>query len=160
IEWLLLQNPREEFSGRRAPLPGQQHPGLGLLRELLGLLVVVGEQHGLDGIVFTAAHYHVAMLDRKRVRFLEPRDEAPTPALAQALGGLPVARAAAALEERRVIAAADGEPVAWTAATMVLPVSDRLRERFGGASYEAALAGEGARLAFRLRDPEIAAHAG
>ena len=36
VEWLLLQNPRAEFSARRPQLPGQQHPGLGLLRDVNG----------------------------------------------------------------------------------------------------------------------------
>ena len=50
IEWLLLQNPRAHFGPYRRPLPGQKHPGLGLLKEVFGWLVVVGEVLDLDGI--------------------------------------------------------------------------------------------------------------
>jgi len=34
LEWLTLQNPRLSFSGKRPPLPGQQHPGLVAVAEL------------------------------------------------------------------------------------------------------------------------------
>ena len=77
VEWLLLQNPREPFSAARPRLPGQQHPGLGLLRDFMGWLIVVCEAHGLDGIYFVAAHYHIAMQSRRLVRPLRPLDEAP-----------------------------------------------------------------------------------
>ena len=36
IEWLLLQNPREAFTPARPHLPGQEHPGLGMLRDVIG----------------------------------------------------------------------------------------------------------------------------
>ncbi len=134
VQWLLLQNPRESFTERRPRLPGQQHPGLGLLRDVLGLLVVVCEKHGLDGLAFTAAHYHVAMQSRKLVHFLRPEDEARTRAVTEALVGLALAEAAAAVADRRVVASATGEPMEWAAAPMVLPVSEtasaaRLRPR-------------------------------
>lgn len=156
IEWLLLQNPRESFSERRPQLPGQQHPGLGLLRDVLGLLVVVCEKHGLDGIVFTAAHYHVAMQSRRLVRFLRPEDEARTRALTEALGGMSLAEAAVAIEGGRVAARESGEPTAWTAAPMVLPVSDRLRQLVSGPEYEAAVERERARFAFRVLETPAA----
>jgi hypothetical protein len=155
IEWLLLQNPRESFTKRRPPLPGQQHPGLGLLRDVLGLLVVVCEKHGLEGIAFTAAHYHIAMLSRGFVRFLRPQDEARTRAFTEALDGMPLAGAAAALWEGRVVDSATGEPVQWTAAPMVLPVADRLRQRVGGADYEAAVERERPGFAFRVLDIRV-----
>ena len=84
VDWLLLQNPRERFSPRRPQLPGQQHPGLGLLRDFMGWLVVVCEAHELDGVFFVAAHYHIAMQSRRLVRPLRPEDEARLAALSQA----------------------------------------------------------------------------
>ena len=139
IAWLLLQNPRESFGARRPRLPGQQHPGLGLLPEVLGLLVVVCEELRLDGIVFRAAHYHVAVQSRRHVRFLRPEDEARTRAVTEAVAGLPLAEAAAAVEDKRLVSGATGEPIEWEAAAMVLPVSERLRSLVTGPEYEAAV---------------------
>jgi acetoin utilization deacetylase AcuC-like enzyme len=149
LEWLLLQNPRGEFSARRPRLPGQQHPGLGLLRDIMGWLVVVCEERGLDGIFFTAAHYHIAMQSRRLVRPLDPVDEARLEAFAEALSGLSLAAAAAAVAEGRVLDAATGAPAEWRPIPTVLPVSERLRARVTGPAYEAAVVRERARFFFR-----------
>ena len=149
VEWLLLQNPRGEFSLRRPRLPGQQHPGLGLLRDIMGWLVVVCEQRGLDGIFFTAAHYHIAMQSRRLVRPIDPVDEARLEAFADALAGMSLADATAALSEGRVLDAATGAPTEWAPIPTVLPVSERLRARIGGPAYDAAVARERGRFSFR-----------
>jgi acetoin utilization deacetylase AcuC-like enzyme len=149
LEWLLLQNPRGEFSPRRPQLPGQQHPGLGLLRDIMGWLVVACEQRGLDGIFFTAAHYHVAMQSRRLVRPLDPVDEARLEAYAAALDGLSLADATAAVAEGRVLDATTGAPAEWRPIPTVLSVSERLRARVTGPAYEAAVARERGRLSFR-----------
>ncbi len=154
LEWLLLQNPREPFSPGRPRLPGQQHPGLGLLRDLMGWLVVVCETHALDGIYFVAAHYHIAMQSRRLVRPLRPQDEARLRALARALEGLPLPDATSAVDARRVVDAATGRPLSWEPVATVLPVSERLRSLVSGPEYEGAIAREGERFAFRRIAPE------
>jgi acetoin utilization deacetylase AcuC-like enzyme len=149
IEWLLLQNPREPFSERRPQLPGQQHPGLGLLRDFMSWLVVVCETHQLDGIHFVSAHYPVAVQSRSLVRPIDPRDEARLRRLAAVLAGLPLPEATRAVEQGRVLDA-DGQPVAWTPIAAVLPVSERLHALVSSLAYEAAVARECARLDYRL----------
>jgi acetoin utilization deacetylase AcuC-like enzyme len=150
VEWLLLQNPREAFTERRPRLPGQQYPGLGLLRDFMGWLVVVCEAHGLDGVFFVAAHYHVAMQSRRLVRPLHATDEARLLAMARAFEGVPLSNATSAIEEGRVVDAATRRPVAWQPVATVLPVSERLAARVSGPEYDDAVAREGARFAYRL----------
>ena len=154
LEWLLLQNPREPFSARRPRLPGQQHPGLGLLRDLMGWLVVVCENHELDGIHFVSSHYHVAMQSRRLVRPLDPASEARLRALAAALSGLTLPEATHAVEQG-LVADGEGRPVAWQPVAAVLPVSTRLKLRVSGPEYEAAVAQERDRLNYHLL-PEAA----
>jgi acetoin utilization deacetylase AcuC-like enzyme len=151
VEWLLLQNPRAGFSDRRPRLPGQQHPGLGLLRDIMGWLVVVCERHGLDGIFFTTVHYHLAAQSRSLVRFLHAADEGRLRAFEAALRGLSLAEAAAAVTEGRVIDDATGEPVKWTAVPAVMPVSERLEALVTGPAYEETAQNEAARLSLHVR---------
>jgi acetoin utilization deacetylase AcuC-like enzyme len=150
VEWLLLQNPRESFSEKRPRLPGQLHPGLGLLRDFMGWLVVVCEAHGLDGVFFVAAHYHVAIQSRRLVRPLLPADEARLRAIAAALEGVPLPEGTSAVEEGRLVEAGTGRPATWRPVATVLPVSQRLVELVTGAEYEEAVEREAPRFAYRL----------
>ncbi len=153
VEWLLLQNPHAAFAGTRRALPGQHHPGLGMLGELFGWLVVVSETLALDGLLFRPSHYHLAAVSRRHMRFLDPAAEAVMRALEGALAGLPLDEASRAVEEGRVVRAATGEPVRWTAPATVLPASERLRALTGGAAYEAAVRAAGRDLDLRLVAP-------
>ncbi len=150
LEWLLLQNPREPFSPARPRLPGQQHPGLGLLRDFMGWLMVVCESHGLDGISFVAAHYHIAMQSRRLVRPLRATDEARLRAMARAVAGLPLPLATAAVEDGRLLDAVTRKPVTWRPVATVLPVSARLRAIVSTSAYEEMARREAGRLAFSL----------
>jgi acetoin utilization deacetylase AcuC-like enzyme len=150
VEWLLLQNPREPFSARRPRLPGQQHPGLGLLRDFMGWLMVVCEAHALDGVFFVAAHYHVAMQSRRLVSPLRPEDEARLAALSRALAGLSLPEATEAIEAGGVVDAVSGARVEWKPVATVLPVSDRMRALVSGPEYEDVVRREADRFSFRL----------
>lgn len=150
LEWLLLQNPRESFSERRPRLPGQQHPGLGLLRDFMSWLVVVCEAHGLDGIYFVAGHYHIAVQSRRLVRPLRPADEARLQAMAAALEGVPLPTATELVESGGLLDARTGAPVRWEGVPTVLPVSERLEALVSGPAYDEAVERESAHFAFRL----------
>jgi acetoin utilization deacetylase AcuC-like enzyme len=127
IEWLLLQNPRAEFSPLQQRLPGQEHPGLGLLRHVVAWLVVLCERLKLDGLVSAPARYHMAVLGRRHLRFLDPGAQARFEALYDVLAGMPLPAAERALAEGKVIDAATGTPIAWEPAVQVFPVSERMK---------------------------------
>jgi hypothetical protein len=153
VEWLLLQNPRAEFSARRPQLTGQQHPGLGLLRDIMSWLVVVCERHGLDGIYFITSHYHLAAQSRSLMRLLRAEDEGRVRTFEEALKGLPLPEATAAVTGGRVIDGTTGEAAEWTPVQAVIPVSHELEALVTGADYEEKAAREATRLDLRLRPP-------
>ncbi|HEY4003122.1 MAG TPA: universal stress protein, partial [Candidatus Xenobia bacterium] len=62
LEWVLLQNPQQQFSADRPPLPGQKSPGLGIGYEVAELFVLAAERLGCDGLWNTPQHYHNARL--------------------------------------------------------------------------------------------------
>ena len=139
VEWLLLQNPRGTFSEGSGALPGQLHPGLGMLGEFFGWLVVLSETLALDGMLFRPSHYHLAAMSRKHVRFVDPTAEALMRSLESLLSGVPLDQASHAVEEGRIVYAATGEAVRWEAWPMVLPATQRLRARTEGEAYEIAV---------------------
>jgi acetoin utilization deacetylase AcuC-like enzyme len=139
VEWLLLQNPRLEFTLSRRRLPGQSHPGLGMLREFFGLLVILAEELQLDGVLFNPAGYHIAALSSRFVAFVRPEHEAVFRALYTALGPLPLDESSRAVDEGRVVDRREGKPVSWGACPMVVPVSERLRSLVASDAYEATV---------------------
>jgi acetoin utilization deacetylase AcuC-like enzyme len=150
IEWLLLQNPRGQFTAERPRLPGQEHPGLGVLHDLMALLVLVCDRLQLDGLLFVPSHYHIAFQGRKTMQFLEAAAEGRYRALQEPLQGLPLAAATAAVEAGRVVDVATGKPFEWTPAPMVFPVSERLRALVQGEEYERQVAAAAEGLELRL----------
>jgi acetoin utilization deacetylase AcuC-like enzyme len=151
IEWLLLQNPRGQFTPEHPRLPGQTYPGLGMLQDLIALFILACDRLQLDGLLFVPSHYHVAVQSRKAMRFLSPVDEGLYRALEAPLQGLSLSAAAAAMAEGRLIDEATGHPFAWHPVPMTYPASERLREQVNGEEYERQAAAEAARHAFVLR---------
>jgi len=149
LEWLLLQNPRARFSPRLPPLPGQQHPGLGLLGVVMGLLVLIAEQLGLDGVVDVPSNYYIAAVGRKHLRFLDPAAQARFESLSQLFLGLPLADAERLLQGS-VVDAPTGTIVRWEPAPMVIPVGARLARRLKSEAYDAARRAAKSRLELRL----------
>ncbi|HEY2740172.1 MAG TPA: histone deacetylase [Thermoanaerobaculia bacterium] len=149
IEWLLLQNPRATFTAERPPLPGQRHPGLGLLSDILALLVLACDRLQLDGLLFVPSHFHT-IVQGKHLRFLSPEDEGLIRSVRAALGALPLATAGAAVAAGQVIDEPTGRPFVWTPRAMVLPVTARLRQEVEGEDYERRAAEAAARHAFAL----------
>ncbi len=150
IEWLLLQNPRAEFTADRPRLPGQSHPGLGISQDIIALLILACDRLQLDGLVFVPAHFHTASQGRKWLHFLDPRDEGVFRALRNALHGLPLSEATLAVDEKRVMDVRTGEPFTWRPAPMVMPVTDRLRTLVESEEYERQVKKEAERQAFSL----------
>jgi len=136
VEWLLLQNPREPFTAARPRLPGQDHPGLGLFREVAALLVLACERLKLDGVALRTSHYHVAVLASGILRFLDPVDQAHFRELRRLFEGLSLQAAAHALDQNLVLDRSTGRPMEWRPGKLVLPVSEALKEQLHGADYE------------------------
>jgi acetoin utilization deacetylase AcuC-like enzyme len=146
VEWLLLQNPRLPFGGERQPLPGQAHPGLGLLRETMTALVLVCDRLKLDGLGVGAAHFMPAANSPGDMRFLDPAEEPLFRSMVEAAGGRPAREACLAVERDGLVDEATGELVAWRPFTLIFPVSARLREWFARPEYVERAAAPGPRL--------------
>ncbi len=135
-EWLLLQNPRKQFTTDRPRLPGQEFPGLGLLAEIVALMVVMCERIGLDGIMFVPAHYYMAALGRRHLVFVHPDDAKAYAAIRRAVSGLALADATSAIQDGRVVDSATRTVVKWHTPLMILPVNEDLRERLAATEAE------------------------
>jgi len=103
IEWLLIQDARSKFEMSRPLLPGQKHPGLGLLRDTAAVLVVLSERLELDGLIFTPSHYHLAAISRPLATCAAPTEEGWFRAIQKAVSGKDLLRATKAVESGKII---------------------------------------------------------
>jgi acetoin utilization deacetylase AcuC-like enzyme len=151
VEWLLLQDARPDGVAVDRPLlPGQRHPGMGLLRDMAAVLVVAAEKLRLDGLVFTPSHFHLARLARPQGRFPDAADEARYLAFAQAVKGLNLREASAAVGGGRVRDAASGKVVGWEPRPMVIPVTASLKAELHGSDFRGAVKRARTGLKYRL----------
>jgi hypothetical protein len=130
IEWLQLQRPDAEFSGDRPPLPGQQHPGLGLGRQIVELLRLAARRLGLEGLTSVPSYFHNAFFYNVEFRYVDPREQGIFLALCRDV--LPetfgsVAAASWAITQGMVVDSDhEDESFEWFHDVMVAPLSDRL----------------------------------
>lgn len=149
VEWLLIQDVSSRFELSRPLLPGQQFPGLGLMRDTAAVLVVACERMDLDGLVFIPTHFHLATLAHPLAVFADPVHQARLLALRHAVRGLRLNEAAQAVTGGLVIDEITGQPVRWVPAPMVIPVATDLIEYFSSAEFESKVGK--ARKDFRFR---------
>ena len=152
VDWMLLQHPRGRFTAERPALPGQRHPGLGMLKDAIALLVQVCARLGLDGITFTPSHYHLVQQSTRHLRMLDPADAALFEALQEALAGVPLREAARLVEEEGVVDERTGQPFRWRGMPMLLALSEGLRQRWETERWGERRLAERSRLRLRVRD--------
>jgi hypothetical protein len=149
VEWLLLQNPRARFTAERPALPGQQHPGLGMLSETVAALVLICDRLKLDGIFVVASRFSTAAVALTEMRAVDPETHGRLEALRDALADRSLADAARAAETGGILDEATGEPVVFAPVPMVYEVSERLRQSFAAGDWKRRA--EEARRAARYR---------
>jgi len=145
IEWLLLQNPRANFSDKKKILPGQEHPGLGLGAEVQEVFVQMCLRFRSDGVALHPSHYHVGLGASALFRFLDPKLEGRFRAMYEILKKKELARASYCVDQKR-LRLKSGELIEWVPGDQVHAVSGRLKEYFQSPEYEAAALAEKYRL--------------
>lgn len=138
INWLLMQNPRANFSPQRPPLPGQEHPGLGLFPHFGYLLRLMALRLDCDGLLNHPTGFHNAALYGRFFHFVEPLVEGRFRALERDLEGLSLAAATAAVNGGRVLDG-EGRVFVWEPRSQAAPITNRARSWFASSEYRAAV---------------------
>jgi hypothetical protein len=144
VHWLTLRDPRARFSPKRPKLPGQEVPGLGLVREVTQLVVLASAHLNVAGVAFVPAHYHTAFVARAHFRFVDPVHQGRFEALLRDLGHLPLAEVTEAIDRQEVLM--NGEPFRWEPGEMMLRLN-------GAPGSDPEVAAERDRVAFSVADP-------
>jgi hypothetical protein len=144
VQWLLMQNPKETFDANRLPLPGQNHPGLGVGEQVMEILRNICRRLNLGGLVTIPAHFHNAVMYGVTFNYINPDAEATFRAierdlLAQLDASLPLASWAV---DWRMLVDRNGEklePFKWFHEAMVCPIDEPFTSYFESDEYAKAV---------------------
>ena len=135
IEWMLLQNPTEDFSLRNPQWPGQDYPGLGIGEPTMVMLFQGALRLQLDGLAHHPSRYHIAFIGGGQSFFLDPELQGRFEAIREVLGPLDLTEAAWKME-RGEVCWGDGERVEWIPEDLVIPASERFFAYIGSRDYQ------------------------
>ena len=121
LEWLTLQNPRLSFTRKRPPLPGQQHPGLGLRKKVVDIFIYLARLLRKDGLLAFPAYFHNALLFSRYFCFLNPEKAAEVRAIRKSFPDIPF-KHMAWIVYLNCLRRADGSVYEWRAEEQVIPL--------------------------------------
>lgn len=135
LEWLTLQNPLLEFSGKKTPLPGQKHPGLNLGKKVVDIFIYLARLNGNDGIMAFPSYLHNALLFSRYLHFVNPEKKAEIMAIRETFSKLSFKELAwiVYLDCLRVNGNNHYE---WKAEAQVYPMNKLLERYFNSKQYK------------------------
>lgn len=111
INWLSLRHPRAKFSEQRPQLPGQDVPGLGMVRETAEVFERMVARLKLAGVVFRPSWFHMAYAARKSFSFVNAERQGRFEALLRDTRARPLLEVTRGVAEGRMVL--NGSPYAW-----------------------------------------------
>jgi len=135
LEWLTLQNPLLGFSEKRPPLPGQQHPGLGLRKKVVDIFVYLARLLHKDGLLAFPAYFHNAVLFSRFFYFINPAKYAEVLAIEKAFPKIPF-KHLAWIVYLNCLKYDNGQPYEWKAEEQVYPLRKELKAHFESSAYK------------------------
>jgi hypothetical protein len=135
IQWLRLQDPTRPFTAERPALPGQDHPGLGIGREVMGMFLGMADRLHFGGIVSCPEFAHNAVLYAAEFRFLDPAAQGRFEALREACAGVPLAELAWGVDRGCLLDETTGKCIVWSREEMVRAAEPALQQHFAAPAY-------------------------
>jgi hypothetical protein len=135
LEWLTLQNPLQDFSPERAPLPGQNHPGLNLGKKVLDIFVYLARLTKKDGLLACPAYFHNALLFSRQFSFINPEKEGEVHAIRKSFPQVSF-KDLAWIVHLNCLKGKNKETFEWRGERQVYPINKTLRKYFDSKAYK------------------------
>lgn len=135
FEWLTIQDPLHDFSEKRPPLPGQDHPGLGMGKKLVDLFAYLARLTRKDGLLAFPAYFHNALLFGRYFNFLSPEKAAEIRAIEKSFPKIAF-KHLAWIVYLNCLKHADGRTYEWRAQEQVYPLTKPLAAHFDSRTYK------------------------
>jgi hypothetical protein len=135
LDWLTLQNPKQNFAEDKPQLPGQEHPGLSLGKKVLDLFIYLARLNRNDGILAYPAYFHNALLFSRYFYFINPEKKAEVLTLRQTFPKLSF-KQLAWIVHYDCMKKNDGSTYEWRAEELVYPLNRLLMKYFNSKPYK------------------------
>jgi hypothetical protein len=137
IEWLLLQDPERKYHSGVIPLPGQDHPGLGVGWKVLFILKLMAERLGAAGLYNSPQYYHTARFFHRFFHYVSPEMEGSLLALDRDTYPLHTGVVSWAVLHGLVQLVRNNQstPFQWQGSSQILPFAPQLKHYFSSREY-------------------------
>jgi len=136
IEWLSAKNPLKEFNDMRPQLPGQTHPGLGVMEYCFELLYLMAKLVYKDGFLDIPDHMHGAMIYSKKFKFFDPVHEGILRAVMRDLSSYSLSDISWGVITSTIIERYKNEPAVYEPGEQIFYVSRRMKKYFSSKKYQ------------------------
>ena len=138
VHWVREEDPTAAFAADRPPLPLQEHPGLGVLRQVFHVIVRIAAALGMDGVASVPKFFHDAaiFLHSRLFLFLDGEEQGRFEALVRDLRHLRLGDASLAIAGG-LVRDAHGRVFSWVPGYQVFPLSAALTAYFHSAAFAA-----------------------
>ena len=150
-DWLEFQDPKGDFEPARPPLPGQEHPGLGVFRAITQLLDRYVSQTQAEAIVAIPEYFHNAWLYSRSFKFLEPHIEGSFRAMIRDLMPAGLSATSHAVNQGKVLDR-EGRVFHWQPHQQVCPLNENTESFFRKPAYREKVKEWESRSSFSFRE--------
>ena len=137
IEWLSAENPLKEFDDNKPQLPGQENPGLGVLRFCFKVLYVMAKLILKDGFLDIPSHMHGAIMYSKKFKFFDPVHEGIIRAVIRDLEGYSLSDISWGILTETILDLGKNKPAVYAPGPQIHYVSRRMKKYFRSKKYRA-----------------------
>ncbi len=137
VEWLCLQNIKGHFTKEKPRLPGQNYPGLGLGKEALQLIMLMGIRLKFHALLNNPEYFHNAYIYSVAFYFENPEDFGRLKALERLMKkeDMSLSEFAWAMEDGKIYKEGESKPYKWEPAIQILPLRTYLEKRYNTEEY-------------------------
>ena len=135
VEWLVLQDPKGEFSEKKPQLPGQEYPGLGIGPQILELMYLMAKNQRTQGILIVPHYYHTAVIFSREFKFINPEYQAILKRVEQDLSDYSLPVRAWGVECGAVYKKYDNKRFDWEPEEQILACDKSLRQYLHSPDY-------------------------
>ncbi len=136
VEWLVLQDPKGNFTAKKVQLPGQEYPGLGIGPQILEMIYLMAKHQHTEGILIVPHYYHTAVIFSTEFKFINPRYQAILKSVESDLSDYPLPVRAWGVECGAVFEKYTNRRFHWDPEEQILACDKDLRRYMHSDDYE------------------------